>query len=121
MKMRDQFRSLILRINFVNEQILEKFVVIYEYLYEPEKMETMLKQQDVRGVTVLQYLAQLKMHRFLQINHVNRIVSGMWTSKTDVGGSIFDLATSYDLTVMNDLEYQEDSELRKRFYMDRID
>ena len=57
MKMRDQFRSLILRINFVNEQILEKFVVIYEYLYEPEKMETMLNQQDVRGVTVLQYLA----------------------------------------------------------------
>ena len=45
----------------------------------------------------------------------------MWTSKTDVGGSIFDFATSYDLTVMNDLEYLEDNELRKRFYNERIE
>ena len=40
----------------------------------------------------------------------------MWQSKTDVGGSIFDLATSYDLAVVNQLGYHEDNELRKRFY-----
>ena len=54
---------------------------------------------------MLQYIARLKMHRFLQINHVNRIVSSLWTSKTDTGGSVFDLATSYDLTFSNSLDY----------------
>ena len=68
---------------------------------------------------MLQYLAKLKMHRFMQINHMNRIVSSMWRSKTDIGGSVFDLATSYDLTVVNQLDYQEDNELRKRFYRER--
>ena len=97
----EQFRSLDLRINFVREQIQEKFIAIYENLYEPDKIETLLTQQDINGVTVLQYLARLKMHRFMQINHVNRIVSSMWRSKTDIGGSVFDLATSYDLTVVN--------------------
>ena len=97
----DQFRSLDLRVNFVREQIQEKFIAIYENLYEPDKIETLLTQQDINGVTVLQYLAKLKMHRFMQINHMNRIVSSMWRSKTDIGGSVFDLATSYDLTVVN--------------------
>ena len=50
---------------------------------------------------MLQYLARLKMYKFLQLNMINRIVSGMWESKTDIGGSIFDLATSYDLTFTN--------------------
>ena len=59
------------------------------------------------------------MHRFLQINHVNRIVSSMWRSKTDIGGSIFDLATSYDLSLVNETGFQEDNELRKRFYRSR--
>ena len=45
------------------------------------------------------------MHRFMQINHMNRIVSSMWRSKTDIGGSVFDLATSYDLTVVNQLDF----------------
>ena len=45
------------------------------------------------------------MYRFLQINHINRIVSGMWRSKTDIGGSVFDKATSYNLVFVNDLEY----------------
>ena len=115
----DQFRSLDLRVNFVREQIQEKFIAIYENLYEPDKIETLLTQQDINGVTVLQYLAKLKMHRFMQINHMNRIVSSMWRSKTDIGGSVFDLATSYDLTVVNQLDYQEDNELRKRFYRER--
>ena len=59
------------------------------------------------------------MYKFLQINTVTRIVSGMWESKTDIGGSIFDLATSYDLTFTNKLTDQEDNELRKRFHVRR--
>jgi len=59
------------------------------------------------------------MYKFLQINTVTRIVSGMWESKTDIGGSVFDLATSYDLTFTNKLTDQEDNELRKRFYVRR--
>ena len=94
-----------MRISFINEQMHDKFHAIYGYLYEPDKIETQLNQQDVKGVTVLQYLAKLKLHKILQINHVNRIVSGMWQSKTDVSGSVFDLATSYDLTFENDLDY----------------
>ena len=68
---------------------------------------------------MLQSLARLKMFKFLQLNMINRIVSGMWESKTDIGGSMFDLATSYDLTFTNKLDYQEESERRKRFYMRR--
>ena len=56
------------------------------------------------------------MYNFLQLNMVNRFVSGMWESKTDIGGSVFDLATSYDLLFANKLNYEEDSERRKRFY-----
>lgn len=68
---------------------------------------------------MLQYIADLKMYRFLQNNHVNRIVSQMWDSKTDIGGSMFDCATSYHLAVVNKVRYQEDSELRQRFYVPR--
>lgn len=50
---------------------------------------------------------------------VNRIVSGMWDSKTDIGGSVFDLATSYDLISTNKLDNRQDSERRKRFYKRR--
>lgn len=59
------------------------------------------------------------MYKFLQINMVNRIVSGMWESKIDIGGSVFEIATSYDLTFGNELEFQEDTEKRRRFYMPR--
>ena len=76
----------------------------------------MLKQKDVRGITALQYLAELKIFRFLQIQHVNRIISSIWESKTDTGGSVCELATSYDLTFVNELNYAEDNERRKRFY-----
>lgn len=65
----------------------------------------MLKQQDIKGVSVLQYFAKLKLYRFLQINHVNRIVSQMWESKTDIGGSVFDLSTCYYLTFVNKVRY----------------
>ena len=74
-------------------------------MIEPDKIETLLTQKDFNGETVLDYFAKLNMHRFLQINIINRIMNGMWHSKTDIGGSIFDLATSYDLTVVNKLEY----------------
>ena len=83
---------------------------------QPEKIESLLKQKDVKGVTVLQFLSELKMYRFLQINHINRIVSGMWRSKTDIGGSVFELSTSYNLTFINKLEHLEDNEVYKRFY-----
>ena len=61
---------------------------------------------------MLEYVAELNMFKLLQVNSVTRIVMSMWRSKTDIGGSIFDLATSYDLTFVNKLEYREDSELR---------
>ena len=38
---------------------------------------------------------------------VNRFVSGMWESKTDIGGSVFDLATSYDLLFANKLNDED--------------
>ena len=42
LKMRDQFRSLGMRISFINEQMHDKFHAIYGYLYEPDKIETQL-------------------------------------------------------------------------------
>jgi hypothetical protein len=59
------------------------------------------------------------MYNFLQLNMVNRIVSGMWDSNTDIGGSVFDLATSYDLLFANNLNDEVDSERRKRFHKKR--
>ena len=52
---------------------------------------------------MLYYLGKLQMYNFMQLNMVNRFVSGMWESKTDIGGSLFDLATSYDLLFTNKL------------------
>ena len=83
---------------------------------QPKEIELMLKSEDITGKSVLLYIAELKLYRFLQINHVNRIINQMWESKTDIGGSVFDLSTSYYLTVTNSTNYQEDNELRKRFY-----
>ena len=40
----------------------------------------------------------------------------MWESKTDVGGSMFDLSTCFYLTFTNKLRYLEDNEPHKRFY-----
>ena len=88
----------------------EKFVAIYENISDPDKLLVNLQQQDFRGISVLQYLSMLNMYRFLQINHVNRIVSGLWWSTTDVSGSVFELGTCYDLTFNNDLEFYEDTE-----------
>ena len=68
---------------------------------------------------MIQYIAKLKMFRFLQINHVNRIVSSIWESKVDAGGSMFDFASSHYLTFKNELEYNEDTERRLRFYESR--
>ena len=59
------------------------------------------------------------MYNFMQLNMVNRFVSGMWESKTDIGGSLFDLATSYDLLFANKLNDEEDSERFTRFYKRR--
>ena len=68
---------------------------------------------------MLYYLGKLQMYNFLQLNMVNRFVSGMWESKTDIGGSLFDLATSYDLLFANKLNDEEDSERFTRFYKRR--
>ena len=76
----------------------------------------MLKQEDVRGISVLAYISHLKLYSFLQINHVNRIINQMWESKTDIGGSVFDLSTCHYLTFVNKLRYLEDNEPRRRFY-----
>ena len=98
---------------------MEKTLAIFEQIYEPEKIEAMLIQKDVTGITVLQYIAKLKMYRFLQINHVNRIVSSLWESKVDAGGSMFAFASSYYLTFENEIEFNEDNETRLRFYEPR--
>ena len=71
------------------------------------------------GVNVMQYISELKLYKFLQINHVNRIISSLWESKTDIGGSVFDLSTSYEQIFVNQLSYSEDNEVRRRFYKER--
>ena len=64
-------------------------------------------------------MAELKIYKFLQINHVNKIIASLWESKTDIGGSIFDLASSYDLFCRNKTRFKEDRERRTRFYEER--
>ena len=44
-------------------------------MMRPREIEMMLKQEDFNGKSVLQYLADLKLYNYLQINHVNRIVN----------------------------------------------
>lgn len=114
-----QFRSLTLRVNDVIDKVRSSFIKIYENYEDPEKLEILLKQKDLDGKTVLQYINDLKYFDFLQINHVNRIVNGLWNSKTDVGGSLFEMSTSYDLCCRNKLRYLEDKERRGRFYEPR--
>ena len=109
-KLKDQFRSLALRANAVCDKMRKTFIKIYENYYEPEKVEILLSQKDVDGKTVLQYISDLKFYEFLQINHVNRIVNGQWNSKADVGGSLFEMSTSYDLCCRNKLRFKEDRE-----------
>ena len=92
---------------------------IYTDYYHPEKMEILLQQKDLQGRSVLESLARLKVYKFLQINYVNQIISSLWESKTDIGGSIFDLATSFDLCCRNRVRNKEDREVRRRFYLPR--
>ena len=115
-KMREQFSSLALRIDFINETILDKFTAIYTNTTNPQKMKILVKQQDFRGISVLQYLSKMQVFKFLQINHVTRIAGGMWWSTTDVNGSMFQQATCYDLAFNSDLKHYEDNEIHKRFY-----
>ena len=83
-------------------------------------MQVLLNQRDInQGWNVIEYMAELEMMRMLQISQVTKIVTGLWQSDTDIGGSIFDLATSYDLTFTNKLKYREDNEFRRRFYQPR--
>ena len=84
----------------------DTFMKIYENYYEPEKVEILLKQKDFDGKTVLQYISDLKLFEFLQINHVNRIINGLWNSKADVGGSLFEMSTSFDLFCRNKLRFK---------------
>lgn len=114
-KLAKQFRSLRLRILDIEDKINENMVAIYSKIFMPDQVEALLKQRDIDGVSVLEYMSELKLYKFLQINQINRIVSGMWHSKTDVGSSVFTLATSYDLVYRNKLRFKEDRERRKRF------
>jgi hypothetical protein len=103
--LKTQFRSLSLRIDFVHDGIFDDLVEVFENMYRPREIELMLKHEDIHGKSVLLYIAELKLYRFLQINHVNRIVNQMWESKTCVSGSIYDLSTSYYLTFKNKIRY----------------
>lgn len=68
---------------------------------------------------MLQYVNDLKFFEFLQINNVNRIVNGLWNSKTDIGGSLFEMSTSFNLLCRNRVRYLDDKERRSRFYEPR--
>ena len=118
-KLKSQYRSLSLRISSLLDDTEEHFVTTFENYSKHEKLEILLQQKDLRGKTTLEYLSELNLHRFLQINHVNRIVSRIWESKTDISGSIFDMATSYDLCFKNKMRYMEDHEKHNRFYESR--
>ena len=48
-----EFRSLSVRINSLEKTILNKFIVVYTRLNEPEKIEMLLKQRDIKGISVL--------------------------------------------------------------------
>ena len=96
-----RFRSLCVRVDFISEQLNESLHQVLQNIYRPREIEMMLKQEDIRGNSVISYISKLKLYHFLQINHVNRIVNQMWESKTDTGGSVFDLSTSYYLTFTN--------------------
>lgn len=120
--LRKRFRSLSLKVNDVQSRIEDEFISVFEKFDDSNQIYELLIQKDInKGWTVLEYVAELNMFKLLQINSVSRIVMSMWESKTDIGGSIFDLATSYDLTFVNKLEYREDSELRQRFNQPRKD
>jgi hypothetical protein len=114
-KIKPKFRSLSLRIDFISEHLKESLYNVLQNIRGSRQIEMMLKQQDIRGNTVLGYISKLNLLNFLQINHVNRIVNQMWESKTDIGGSVFDLSTTYYLTFTNKLRYLEDNEPRNRF------
>jgi len=118
-KLQSQFRSLALRINFILDELHADLVVVLQQIYRPKEIELMLKQEDFVGKSVLHYLSELKLYSFLQNNHVNRVVNQMWESKTDVGGSLFELSTSYFLVTQNRLSFREDNEARKRCYLSR--
>ena len=92
---------------------------IQKKIFRPEEVEALLKQRDFDGISVSEYMADLGLFEFLQIMQINRVVSGMWYSKTDIGSSVFGLATSYDLVFKNQLRFKEDRERRKRFYEPR--
>ena len=105
-RMRDKFRSLEIKINSVQGKIESDFSEIFSDQHEfdsgSNQIQEFLLQRDInRGWTVLEYLQELDMFTMLQINPVTRTVMSLWRSKTDIGGSIFDLATSYDLTFVN--------------------
>ena len=64
-----------MRIDFVHDGIFGDLVEVFEQMYRPREIELMLKHEDIHGKSVLLYIAELKLYRFLQINHVNRIVN----------------------------------------------
>jgi len=115
-RMQTQFRSLAMRINYIIEELHADLVQVLQHMQRPKEIELMLKQEDFSGKSVLQYLAELKLYTFLKNNHVNRIVNQMWESKKDIGGSFFDLSTSFSLATKNKLASREDNELSLRFY-----
>lgn len=112
-----KFRSLAFRIQFIIEKLHSDFASVLTNMNSYKEIESMLTQVDtITGKTVLTYLADLELYTFLQINHVNRIANQIWSSKTDIGGSVFDFSTCFYLVTTNKLNYLEDNELRKRFY-----
>ena len=76
----------------------------------PYKLEKMLRYVNNFGDSTLDLLGELNQYSILQSKIVNRIISSVWESKTDISGSLFDLSTSYNLIFRNKLSYKEDCE-----------
>ena len=64
-KIKREFRSLGLRIDFISEHLQESLHQVFQNIYRPREIEMMLKQTDIRGITVLGYISELKMFNFL--------------------------------------------------------
>ena len=60
------------------------------------------------------------MFNFLQLTHVDGVVGQMWQGKSEAGGSVFSMSTSYQLLFRNEIRFKEDRESRRlRFYKHR--
>ena len=120
-KIRLEFSSLNLRVVLVKGELVTLFTSICNNYGLPDRANVLLRQRGWYGTnTVLEYISALYLFDFLQLKHVNRVVGQMWQGKSDVGGSVFSMSTSYQLLFKNEIRFKEDRESQRlRFYRPR--